>query len=72
MPCQPLATRQAIRWTESAPLVNRFGVWFDEQRSRVSPRSRLGENPIRPFSAAVSGRLDGTGGGQGQGNADGQ
>ena len=24
-------------------LVNRFGVWLDEQRSRVSPRSRLGE-----------------------------
>ena len=37
------ATRQAVRWTESAPLVNRFGVWLDEQRSRVSPRSRLGE-----------------------------
>ena len=40
---KPPATRQAIRWTESAPLVNRFGVWLDEQRSRVSPRSRLGE-----------------------------
>ena len=40
---QPPATRQAVRWTESAPLVNRFGVWLDEQRSRVSPRSRLGE-----------------------------
>ena len=37
------ATRQAIRRTESAPLVNAFGVWLDEQRSRVSPRSRLGE-----------------------------
>ena len=37
------ATRQAVRWTESAPLVNAFGVWLDEQRSRVSPRSRLGE-----------------------------
>ena len=37
------ATRQAVRWTQSAPLVNRFGVWLDEQRSRVSPRSRLGE-----------------------------
>ncbi len=35
--------RQFVRWTESAPLVNAFGVWFDEQRSRVSPRSRLGE-----------------------------
>ena len=40
---QPPATRQAVRWTESAPLVNRFGVWLDEQRSRVSARSRLGE-----------------------------
>ena len=40
---EPPATRQAIRWTESAPLVNAFGVWLDEQRSRVSPKSRLGE-----------------------------
>ena len=40
---EPPATRQAIRWDESAPLVNRFGVWLDEQRSRVSARSRLGE-----------------------------
>ena len=37
------ATCQFVRWTESAPLVNAFGVWLDEQRSRVSPRSRLGE-----------------------------
>ena len=37
------ATRQFVRWTEAAPLVNAFGVWLDEQRSRVSPRSRLGE-----------------------------
>ena len=37
------ATRQFVRWTESAPLVNAFGVWLDEQRSRVSRRSRLGE-----------------------------
>ena len=40
---EPPAARQAIRWTESAPLVNACGVWLDEQRSRVSPRSRLGE-----------------------------
>ena len=40
---EPPATRQAVRWTESAPRVNAFGVWLDEQRSRVSPRSRLGE-----------------------------
>ena len=31
---EPPATRQAIRWTEAAPLVNGFGVWLDEQRSR--------------------------------------
>ena len=40
---EPPATRQAVRWTESAPIVNAFGVWLDEQRSRASPRSRLGE-----------------------------
>ena len=40
---EPPATRRAIRRTESAPLVNAFGVWLDEQRSSVSPRSRLGE-----------------------------
>ena len=40
---EPPATRQAIRWTESAPIMNAFGVWLDEKRSRVSPRSRLGE-----------------------------
>ena len=40
---EPPAMRQFVRWTESAPLVNAFGVWLDEQRSRVSPRSRLGE-----------------------------
>ena len=37
------AERRAIRWEEAAPIVNAFGVWLDEQRSRVSPRSRLGE-----------------------------
>ena len=40
---KPPATRQAVRWAESAARVNRFGVWLDEQRSRVSPRSRLGQ-----------------------------
>ena len=48
------ATRQAVRWTESAPLVNAFGVWLDEQRSRVSPRSRLGEK-----LAYIANRWDG-------------
>ena len=40
---EPPATRQFARWTESAPLVNAFGVWLCEQRSRVSARSRLGK-----------------------------
>ena len=40
---EPPATRQAIRWTETAPSMNAFGVSLDEQRSRVSPRSSLGE-----------------------------
>ena len=31
-------TRQFVRWTESAPLVNAFGVWLDEQRSRLGER----------------------------------
>ena len=35
--------RQAARWQRSAPIVNTFGVWLDEQRSRISARSRLGE-----------------------------
>ena len=40
---EPPATRQFVRWTESAPLVNAFGLWLAEQRSLVSPKSRLGE-----------------------------
>ena len=40
---EPPATRQFVRWTESVPLVNAFGLWLNEQRSRVSPKSRLGE-----------------------------
>ena len=32
------ATRQFVRWTESAPLVNAFGVWLDEQRSRLGEK----------------------------------
>ena len=38
-----MATRQFVRWTESAPLVNAFGAWLDKQHSRVSPKSRLGK-----------------------------
>ena len=44
---EPPATRQAIRWDESAPLVNRFGVWLDEQRSRLVPSS--GSSPLETF-----------------------
>ena len=40
---EPPATRQFVRWTESAPLVNTFGLWLNEQRSLVSPKSRPGE-----------------------------
>ena len=50
---EPLATRQAIRWTESAPLVNAFGVWLDKQRSRVSPRSRHRSRLMRGTGACV-------------------
>ena len=40
---EPPATRQFVRWTEAAPLANAFGVWLDEQRSRISPKPWLGE-----------------------------
>ncbi len=40
---KPPATRQFVRWTETAPLVNAFGLWLAEQRSLVSLKSRLGE-----------------------------
>ena len=40
---EPSATRQFVRWTESTPPVNAFVVWLNEQRLRVSPRSRLDE-----------------------------
>ena len=44
VPVHPLAKMgRAVRRTESAPLVSRFGVRLDEQRSRVLPRSRAGE-----------------------------
>ena len=38
-PSERLAARQA----RSAPLVEAFGIWLDQQRARVSPKSRLGE-----------------------------
>ena len=48
---KPPAMRQAVRWTESTPLVNRFGAWLDEQRPRVSPRSRsVRSSPASPTS----------------------
>ena len=47
IPGKTPATRQFVRWTESALLVNAFGLWLDEQRSLVSPKSRLGEKLSR-------------------------
>jgi len=38
-PDERLAVRQAC----SAPLVEAFGIWLEQQRARVSPKSRLGE-----------------------------
>ena len=32
-----------MRQTCSAPLVEAFGIWLEQQRVRVSPKSRLGE-----------------------------
>ena len=40
---KPPATHQFVPWTEYALLVNAFGVWLNEERPLVSPRSRLGE-----------------------------
>ena len=56
---EPPATRQAVRWTEAAPLVNGFGVWLDEQRSRVSPRSRLGEKLTYQWDGLLAFLYDG-------------
>ena len=48
------ATRQSIRWEQSVTIVNAFDVWLDQQRSRVSLRSRLGEK-----LAYIANRWDG-------------
>jgi hypothetical protein len=37
--------RPAVRQERSAPLVEAFGVWLEQQRARVSGKSRLGEKP---------------------------
>ena len=39
----PAEQRLAVRQARSAALVDAFGVWLREQRSRVSPKSRLGK-----------------------------
>ncbi len=40
---KPASERLAVRQSRSAPIVAAFGTWLDEQRGRVSARSRLGE-----------------------------
>ena len=66
------ATRQAIRWTEPAPLVNAFGTWLDEQLTcianqwdgllrflhggRVEIDSNFVENRIRPIKLTAKTR----------------
>lgn len=40
---QPPETRLAIRQERSAPLIEAFGHWLKEKRSRLSAKSRLGE-----------------------------
>jgi len=35
--------RLAVRMARTAPLVESFGTWLTEQRSRISAKSRLGE-----------------------------
>ena len=35
--------RLAVRQARSAPLVKAFGIWLEQQRARVSAKSRLGE-----------------------------
>jgi len=39
----PADRRQAERQARTAPLVEAFGVWLDQQRRRVSPKSGLGK-----------------------------
>ena len=39
----PLGQRLSARTARTAPLVAEFRVWLDEQRSKVSAKSRLGE-----------------------------
>jgi len=40
---QPPESRLAVRQQRSAPLVEAFGHWLKEKRSRLSAKSRLGE-----------------------------
>jgi len=36
--------RLAVRQARTAPLVDDFGIWLKQNRARVSPKSRMGEN----------------------------
>lgn len=40
---KPAEYRLAVRQKRTAPLVAQFGTWLQEQRSRVSKKSRMGE-----------------------------
>lgn len=40
---QSPAERLAVRQARSAPIVKTFGFWLEQQRARVSPKSRIGE-----------------------------
>lgn len=40
---KPPQERLAVRQARSAPRVEAFGVWLNEQRARISAKSRLGE-----------------------------
>lgn len=40
---QSPAERLAVRCARSAPLVKAFGIWLEQQRARISSKSRLGE-----------------------------
>ena len=37
------AERLAVRQDQSAPIVEAFGIWLEQQRAKVSAKSRLGE-----------------------------
>jgi transposase len=40
---EPPGTRKAVRQTRSKPVVDGLGTWLDEQRRRLSAKSKMGE-----------------------------